>query len=399
MNIFTNFFTRKKPLESVVNRSVDLFGSIVSGRNTVNKNTLESISSVHASIRLLSETIATLPISLFKESGENKTVDFENKAYQLINKRPNTFQTPYQWKEWLMRSLLINGNAIFVIVWDLKRMQPKEFIPVDYSRVEIKQDKGFNYYDIDSGELVLEQSHVLHFKINSEDGIKGRGILDFAKDSLTYAKNLDTFGSKFFENGTQLTGVLQSDKTLSEKAIDMLRKTWNQKYGGVGNSNGVAILEDGLKFQPINISPEQAQFLQSRKFSKNEIAAWFKIPPHMIGDLERATFSNIEHQNLNFVQFSLMPYVVNIEQELNMKLLKEDEVTSMFFKMNMNAILRGDIKSRFESYQIGINNGFLSPNEARSLEDLNPYEYGNDFFMPLNMSKNNSEQKQVENGK
>lgn len=399
MGIFTNFFSRKKPSEHTENRSVDIFGSIISGKNSVNKRNLESISAVHASIRLLSETIATLPITLFKEDGKSKVVDFENKAYQLINKRPNTFQTPYQWKEWLMRSLLINGNSIFVIVWDLKRMQPKEFIPVDYSRVEVKQDKGVNYYDIDSGELVLEQSHVLHFKINSEDGITGRGILDFAKDSLTYAKNLDTFGSKFFENGTQLTGVLQSDKTLTDPIIQRLRSSWNQKYSGVSNSNGVAVLEDGLKFQPINISPEQAQFLQSRKFSKNEIAAWFKIPPHMIGDLERATFSNIEHQNLNFVQFSLMPYVVNIEQELNMKLLKEDEVATMFFKMNMNAILRGDIKSRFESYQIGINNGFLSPNEARSLEDLNPYEYGDEFFMPLNMSKNNGEQKQIDNGK
>lgn len=396
MGILSRIFGTKAPIP-VESRSNGFFDfGFTSGKTSISRANLETLSSVHASIRLLSETVATLPVSLFQENKGTKTVDYENRAYFVVNKQPNTFQTPYQFKEWLMRSLIIDGNALFVIVWDLKRMTPKELVPVAWSKVKVKQEAGLNYYKIDDS-LTLEQASVLHFKINSEDGIIGRGVLDFAKDSLGYAKNLDKFGSKFFENGTQLTGYLKTDKVLSDKAIERIKKSWNTKYAGVENSNSVAMLEEGMTFQPINISPEQAQFLQSRKFTKNEIAAWFKLPPHMIGDLERATFSNIEHQNINFVQFSLLPYVVNIEQELNFKLLKEDEKTSKFFKMNMNAILRGDNKSRFESYQIGINNGFLSPNEARSLEDLNPYTNGDTFFMPLNMAENNG--KKQEDGK
>jgi len=139
-----------------------------------------------------------------------------------------------------------------------------------------------------------------------------------------------------------------------------------------------------MKFQQMSVSPEQAQFLQSRKFSKTEIATWFGIPPDKIGDLSNATFSNITQQDLNFAKHSITPYVVLIEQELNRKLIKEADKTTTFFKLSMNALLRGDISTRFAAYKEGILNGFLNPNEVRAYEDLNPYEGGSEFWKPLN---------------
>ena len=388
MNFFQRLFTKGDEIKTETRSTgFSSWGDVLNGGSklSVSKSTIETIPSVFAAIRILSQTIAVLPIQYFREDDKNKIVDKSSDLYYLLHNEPNKFQTPFQFKEWLTRSLIVNGNSIFVINWNYRTMTPKELIPVDWSRVKVSRKDGVLYYQIDeSKDLILEQSQILHFKQNSNDGVIGRGVLDVALESFSHAKNLENFGSKFFENGTQLTGVLQSDKVLTDKAIEHLRTTWASKYSGVTNSSGVAILEDGLKFSPINISPEQAQFLQSRKFSKNEIATWFGLPPDKIGDLERATFSNIEQQDLNFAKHSITPYVVNIEEELNKKLIKEKDKRSTFFKLSMNALLRGDISSRFAAYKEGILNGFISPNEARGYEDLNPYEGGSEFWKPLN---------------
>jgi len=402
MNYFQrifNFINPATPQNVSEKRSYDLFGAFSGGsNNAITKNNLETISAVHAAFKVLSSTIATLPIQLIKEEGENKIIDKTNSLYFLVHNKPNLFQTPFSFKEWWVRQLLKNGNALFVINWDLRRMEAKELIPVDWSRVKVSKDEGVLYYDIDSGKVVLEQANVLHIKHNSDDGIIGKGIVDFAMESLGHIKNIDIFGSKFFENGTTLTGVLQSEKTLTDKAIEHLRKTWNQKYSGATNSNGVAVLEDGLKFQQISVSPEQAQFLQSRKFSVTEVARWFGLPPDKLGDLERATFSNITQQDLNFVKQSITPLAVNFEEELNSKLISDQDKTTNYFKINMNAILRGDIQTRFQAYKEGILNGFLSPNEVRALEDLNPYEGGDEFWKPLNYTEQNkTEENENEN--
>ena len=393
MNFFQRLFT-KGDEPQIIKRDSGLsgFGDFLTGgsKMSVTKATIETIPSVYAAIKVISQTIAVLPIQYFKEDAQNKNIEKDSDLYYLLHNEPNKFQTPFQFKEWLTRSLLINGNALFVIDWELRTMTPKELIPVDWSRVKVTQKNGVLYYKIDDNDsMILEQSRVLHFKQNSNDGIIGRGVVDVAMSSFSHAKNIDDFGSEFFQNGTTLTGVLQSDKILDEKAIGFLRKSWNSKYSGNKNSHGVAILEDGMKFQQISVSPEQAQFLQSRKFSKTEIATWFGLPPDKIGDLSNATFSNITQQDLNFAKHSITPYVVNIEQELNKKLIKEADKKNSFFKLSMNALLRGDIATRFEAYKTGILNGFISPNEARGYEDLNPYEGGSEFWNPLNYIEQN----------
>jgi len=395
MNFFQRIFRiNETPQTETRSGSLLDWANVSGGRNTLNKNKIETIPSVFAAIKILSQTIATLPIHYYQEIGENKIIDKKSKLNFLLHRQPNLYQTPFQFKESLMRDLIKYGNSIFVINWELRTMTPKELIPVDWEKVKVSLKDGVLYYSIHDGQVVLEQSNVLHFKQSSDDGIIGKGVLDCAMESFGHAKNIDDFGSKFFENGTTLTGVLQSDKQLTEKALEFLRKSWNSKYSGNKNSNGVAVLEDGMKFQPINVSPEQAQFLQSRKFSKTEIATWFNLPPDKIGDLSNATFSNITQQDLNFAKHSITPYVINIEEELNKKLIKEADKATTFFKCSMNALLRGDITTRFAAYKEGILNGFLSPNEVRALEDLNPYDGGNEFWKPLNYTEQNKNEEQ-----
>lgn len=229
--------------------------------------------------------------------------------------------------------------------------------------------------------VILKPTDVLHIPGLGFDGLVGYSPIAMAKNAIGMAIACEEFGARFFANGAAPSGVLEHPGTIRDPA--RLRETWQSQFGGASNSGKVAILEEGMKYTPISISPEQAQFLETRKFQINEIARIFRVPPHMVGDLEKSSFSNIEQQSMEFVKYTLDPWVIRWEQSLQRALLNHMEKEKYFFKFNLEGLLRGDYQSRMNGYAIGRQNGWMSANDIRELENLDriPAEEGGDLYL------------------
>ncbi len=227
-----------------------------------------------------------------------------------------------------------------------------------------------------------------------KDGLIGYSPIAMAKNAIGMSLATEEYGATFFANGANPGGVLEHPGVI--KDIQRVKDSWNSAYQGSGNAHKVAVLEEGMKFQAIGIPPEQAQFLETRKFQINEIARIFRVPPHMVGDLEKSSFSNIEQQSLEFVKYTLDPWVVRWEQSLQQVLFLPSEKTTLFIKFNVDGLLRGDYQSRMNGYATGRQNGWMSANDIRELEDMNriPVEEGGDLYLvngnmlPLNQAGN-----------
>ena len=209
----------------------------------------------------------------------------------------------------------------------------------------------------------------------------GYSPIAMAKNAIGMAIACEEYGAKFFANGAAPGGVLEHPGTIKDP--QRLRENWMSQFGGSANSGKIAVLEEGLKYTPIGISPEQAQFLETRKFQINEIARIFRVPPHMVGDLEKSSFSNIEQQSLEFVKYTLEPWVIRWEQSIQRSLLTQEEKATYFVKFNLEGLLRGDYQSRMNGYAIGRQNGWMSANDIRELENLDriPAEEGGDLYL------------------
>ena len=249
----------------------------------------------------------------------------------------------------------------------------------------IQKDNQLFYENGETGE-VYDSNDVLHFTGLTTDGIEGLSPITQCKKAIGWGMAIEEYGNTFFKNGAKLSGVLSTDRSLSETAIDRLRQSFNNTYSQLSGSNQTAILEEGLTFKPVGISPDQAQFLASRTFSIEEIARIWNIPPHMLGDLSKSSFNNIEMQSQEFVTYTLLPYLTRIENEMNLKLFRTSDVGRLFVKFNVGGLLRGNIKDRSEFYTKMINTGVMSINEVRALEDLNKIEDGDKHFMQMNMT-------------
>lgn len=227
----------------------------------------------------------------------------------------------------------------------------------------------------------MKPSSVLHIPGLGFDGLVGYSPIAMAKNAIGMALACEEYGAKFFANGAQPGGVLEHPGIIKDPA--RVRESWNSVYQGAGNSHRIAVLEEGMKYTPIGIPPNEAQFLETRKFQIDEIARIYRIPPHMVGDLEKSSFSNIEQQSLEFVKYTLDPWVIRWEQGLARALFTDGEKGRLFFKFNVDGLLRGDYVSRMNGYAVGIQNGFLSPNDVRSLEnmDLIPDEEGGNVYV------------------
>ena len=229
--------------------------------------------------------------------------------------------------------------------------------------------------------VTLHPSDVLHIPGLGFDGLVGYSPIAMAKNAIGMAISCEEYGAKFFANGAAPGGVLEHPGTIKDP--QRVRESWQSTFGGSGNANKIAVLEEGMKYTPIGISPEQAQFLETRKFQINEIARIFRVPPHMVGDLEKSSFSNIEQQSLEFVKYTLDPWVIRWEQSIQRTLLSKDEKTAYFVKFNLEGLLRGDYQSRMNGYAIGRQNGWMSANDIRELENLDriPAEDGGDLYL------------------
>ena len=344
-----------------------------------------TLTSVWNAIRLLSESVSSLPITVYrKENNGDKVEDVNNRIYNLIKFKPNNFQNKITFFEYVMYSILTDGNAYVQIIRD-NSANPVQLLPLnpDYVNIFIKENELF--YQMDGGS-VLDSSDVLHIKLITDDGIEGLSPIDQCAKAINWSLSMEEFGSTFFKNGAKPSSVLSTDRALSETAIERLKNSFNSSYAKLKSSNSTIILEEGLSFKPISISPEQAQFLASRQFGIEEIARIFNIPPHMLKDLSKSSFNNIEMQSQEYVTYTLMPYLTRIEQEMNLKLFRTNELGKTFVEFNVNGLLRGDVKTRNEAYKTAIQNGYMSINEVRQKENLNSIEGGDQHFIPMNMT-------------
>ena len=368
-----------------------LFGRTTSGK-TVNERTALQTTAVYACVRILSETIASLPLHVYRYTEGGKAKDTEHVLYTLFHDEPNPDMTSFVFRETLMSHLLIWGNAYSQILRD-RSGQVIGLYPLlpDQMRVH-RSEKGklfyvYNRYEEDNpnfqekGSIVLSQEEVLHIPGLGFDGLIGYSPIALAKNAVGMTLACEEYGASFFGNGANPGGVLEHPGILKDPA--KVRDSWNAVYQGTRNAHKVAVLEEGMSYKQIGIPPEEAQFLETRKFQINEIARLFRIPPHMVGDLEKSSFSNIEQQSLEFVKYTLDPWVVRFEQALKKSLLLPEEKKTHFIKFNVDGLLRGDYQSRMNGYAIGRQNGWLSTNDIRELEELNPIspEEGGDLYL------------------
>lgn len=379
-----------------------LWGKSTSGKRVTPRSSMQ-MTAVYACVRVLAESIAELPLHLYRYDGKgNRLKATDHKLYFLLHDEPNPEMTSFVFRETLMTHLLLWGNAYAQIVRNM-RGEIIGLYPLMPDRMTVGRDEnGELYYEYirygdESKSVVLGTERlspweVLHIPGLGFDGLVGYSPIAMARNAVGMGLAVEEFGARFFEKGASPTGALEHPHIVKDP--ERLRKNWQSVYGGSGNTGKVVILEEGMKYTPISIPPDQAQFLETRKFQLDEIARIYRVPPHMIGDLDRSSFSNIEQQALEFVKYTLGPWVMRWEQQISKSLLLPGEKREYFAKFNVDGLLRGDYQSRMNGYAIGINNGFLSPNDVRRLEnmDLIPAELGGDKYMvngnmcPLDMA-------------
>lgn len=391
---------RDKPVDKAADAGYSfLFGRTTSGK-PVNETTAMQTTAVYACVRILSEAVASLPIHVYQyreDGGKEKVHD--HSLYQLLHNEPNTEMTSFVFRETLMSHLLIWGNAYAQIIRD-GAGRVLALYPLLPNKVDVQRDeKGeiFYVYNRSSvenpnfkeyGSIILKKDDVLHIPGLGFDGLIGYSPIAMAKNAIGMTLACEEYGASFFANGANPGGVLEHPGVLKDPG--KIRGSWNAVYRGTNNAHKIAVLEEGMKYQQIGIPPEEAQFLETRKFQINEIARLYRIPPHMIGDLEKSSFSNIEQQSLEFVKYTLDPWVIRWEQSLQKALLLPGEKGKYFIKLNVDGLLRGDYASRMQGYSIGRQNGWYSTNDIREMEDLNPLsneEGGNLYLINGNMCK------------
>ena len=391
MKIWQRLFKPKIEDYSISSRHCFLMGPTAAGKTVTEKSAMQ-LTAVYACVRILAEAIAGLPLHLYRR-GKNGSKDkaADHPLYSLLHDEPNPEMTSFVFRETMMTHLLLYGNCYSQIIRD-GRGQVTALYPLMPNQMSVDRDeRGQLYYTylrsneeaatMSGSTVYLMPEDVLHVPGLGFDGLVGYSPIAMARNSIGMALACEEYGAKFFANGASPSGVLEHPGTI--KDISRLRESWNSVYGGSKNAGKVAILEEGMHYAPISISPNEAQFLETRKFQVDEIARIFHVPPHMIGDLERSTFSNIEQQSLEFVKYTLNPWVCRWEQALTRALLSPREKREYFIKFNVDGLLRGDYQSRMNGYAVGRQNGWMSANDIRELENLDriPAEQGGDLYL------------------
>lgn len=369
-----------------------LGGSQASSGVLVNEETAMRSTAVYASVRLLSETMASLPLIVYRRlTGGGKERATDHPLYLVLHDQVNPYMTSMVFRETLMAHLLLWGNAYAEIEYD-KKGNIVALWPLlpdrTYPRMDAVTSELYYYTTVASGqEIKLPSWKVLHIPGLGFNGLVGRSPIRMAREAIGLSLATEEFGSRFFGQGAKPGGVLEHPGKLSDDSMRRLRASWAEIHSGLHNSHRIAILEEGMKYQQIGIPPEDAQFLETRRFQVNEIARIFRVPPHMIGDLDRATFSNIEQQSLEFVVYSLRPWLVRWEQAINAKLLMPEQRQIYFVEHLVDGLLRGDIQSRYQAYAVARQNGWLSADDIRELENMNPLPdgQGNIYLVNGNM--------------
>jgi HK97 family phage portal protein len=367
-----------------------LFGNRASSSGVeVNENTAYNSSAIWAAVSMIAGSLASLPVCLYERTKRGKEEVTDGRLVSIVRDEPNPEMTPAVYKETTQAHILTWGNGLAEIERD-KGGNPLNLWPLAPHLVKPGRTKAgelvYVVRDQASGqESALPATNVLHIPGLGCDGLWGYSVIQKARESIGLTLAAERFGASLFGNGATPGGVLSTDQKMSQEAVMNLRGSWSAEHGGLTNAHRLAILHSGLKYQTIAHTPEDAQFLETRKFQLEEIARWFNLPPHLIRHLDRATFSNIEHQGQEYVKYTLGIWMCKWEQELNRKFLRPEQRSRFFYEFDADRFLRGDMKSRYEAYNVGRQGGFLSVNDIRARENLNPLgEEGDVYLIPQN---------------
>jgi len=401
LSVFDKFFRpRDKPKRKIKNDGGDyltlaskdgwvLSGGTSAGKYVSNMSAMQT-TAVYACVKLLAEAVASLPLHVYKKDADGSKIHIhEHPLYRLLHDEANPEMTSFIWRETAMTHLLLWGNSYNQIIRNGLN-QAIGLYPLPPDKITVQRDeKGkliYSYLRDDKGAVILQSEDVLHIAGLGFDGLVGCSPITMQRNSIGLSIAAEEYGAKFFANGARPSGVLEHPNVV--KNSEKLKESWNSQYQGSENFGKIAILEEGLKFNPISIPPEDAQFLETRKYQKNDIASIFRVPPHMVGDLEKSSFSNIEQMSLDFVKYTLNPWIVRWEQALKKSLVKESDKSQIFIMFNLEGLLRGDYKSRMDGYAVGIEKGFYCVNDVRRYEDLkllSDEDGGNLHFVNGNM--------------
>lgn len=400
LKIFKGLFkSRNSPRDSTAGSAYAFYpGGSTSGK-TVTERTAMQMTAVYSCVRILAEAVAGLPLHLYRYTGEGgKEKASEHPLYRLLHDEPNPEMSSFVFRETMMTHLLLWGNAYAQVVRN-GRGEVIGLYPLMPDRVTVDRDGGgqlyYTYFRLPcdgagakEGAVTLSPRDVLHIPGLGFDGLVGYSPVAMAKNAIGMAIACEEYGARFFANGATPGAVLEHPGIIKDP--EKVRDSWNRAFRGSQNANKVAVLEEGMKYTPISIAPEQAQFLETRKFQIDEIARIFRVPPHMAGDLDKSSFSNIENMSMEFVKYTLNPWVCRWEQALNRSLLGAAEKGRYFFRFNIEGLLRGDYQSRMNGYAVGRQNGWLSANDIRELENMDRIpdsEGGGLYLVNGNMTK------------
>jgi len=354
--------------------------------------TAEGLAAIATCVRVLSNPVAHLPLVVFRRLPDgSREAATDLSVYKLLHDTPNKYQTSFQFRKLGMRDLLYRGNFVALKIpgvggtQGLLRLNPDR---VAVSLDPITRDALYEYSPPDGGKgQTYRRDQIFHVWMDSDDGVVGLNPIQMYRESIGDGLAIRNHGSRFFSNGAKPLGVIQMEGSMGKEARDAFREDWDDTYAGGTNAHKTLLLPSGISYNPVSVSMDDAQWIEARKVTSREIFGIFGVPPHKGGDLADATFSNIEHENLDFVIGSLMPWLVAWEQSINRDLLPSDD---LFVKFNVSALLRGDAKTRAEALQIQRRNGIINANRWRELEDMNPRDDagGDVYIIEGNMQPN-----------
>ena len=395
-NPFVGLFRpRDKPRNAISAAPTFFFGSSNAGKSVNPKNAVQ-MSTVYACVRVIAETIASLPLAVYEETETGSHKATEHPLYRILHDEPNPEMTSFVLREVMLSHLLLWGNSYCQIIRTGKN-HIAGLYPLLPDRMEVDRDSKtgalvYTYTTTEGNAVKLKPSDVLHIPGLGFDGIMGYSPIALEKNAIGLGIAAEEYGSTFFKNGARPSGVLTHPNTVRDPK--RLRDNWNATYGGSSNGGKVAILEENMSFTPISLRNDEAQFLETRKFQVEEICRIYRVPPHLVGNLDQATFGNIEHQSIDFATHTIRPWLVRIEQAMNRALFADSEKTGsaggrrFYVQFNLDGLMRGDYKSRMEGYAIARQNGWMSANDIRALENLNPIseeEGGSTYLVNGNM--------------
>lgn len=369
-----------------------------SGQKVTNDSALR-VTAVFSCVRVLAETVASMPLIVYRnlpDGGKERAQD--HPLNTVLRKRPNKWQTAFEWFEMMQGHVALRGNAYSQIIPG-KLGAITELVPIHPDRVCVERlENGKLRYEVRRPDNVepgiLTQEEMFHLRGLSSDGLVGLSPVAMARQSIGLAQATEQYGGTLFKNGAKPGGILEHPARLSKDAATKLRESWQETHGGTANAHKTAILEEGMKYHELGMNNEDAQFIETRKYQRSEIASIFRMPPHLIGDMEHATFSNIEHQSLEFIIYTMMPWFERWEQAIQRDLVVDDE--EYFCEFLVDGLLRGDINSRYSAYSTGRQWGWLSVNDVRALENMNPVDNGDVYLQPMNMVEAGAEEEDPE---